>query len=279
MADATMLYPEQVVDIVIKSGTQVSKGDLLGYSSGWVLADADGATNIYAQYIALQGMVGDGVSKMKACKKCELYDSDAPYTANYPYYVSGTAGAITATRPATDGDLIQIVGRALDTSRCLINIKEPQEFEMFLSPDVYDTSSEPGLGIADTGYPGIELNGTETCYFKGRLPSGLVGDIAAARLIGNSVNASAGDIDVTLVGAYDGTAASPSANNQDTGTALTGADWVQADADNKILWVDVSSCFDSGFYTPGRTFGVLVDPDGITGALQILGLYIRGFKV
>jgi hypothetical protein len=275
-----ILFPERIVELTLKTlaTLDVSQGDLLGYSSGWVLADADAATNIYTQYVAMQN--GKSGQTIKACQKCILFDEDAPWTANTAQYLSGTAGGITETRPATAGDLIQIVGRSLDTTRCMIDIKAPTEFELFLSPDEYDTSSEPGLGKADTGWSGIGLTGTETCYFKGRLPAGLIGTApTVARLIGNSINASAGDVDVSVVGAYDGSAATVSANNQDTGTALTTADWVQADADNKILWVDVSSCFDADFYKPERNFSVLVDPDGITGELQIIGLYIRGFKV
>ena len=170
--------------------------------------------------------------------------------------------------------MIQVVGRALDTSRLLIDIGSPKEYEIFLSPDNLDTSSEPGLGTADAGWAGPQLTGTETMYFKGRLPSGLVGSISAAEIVLDSINASAGDIDVTVVAANDG-----ASNVEDTGTKITAGDWTQTDADNIILTMDISACFDAGFYVAGRSFCVYVDPDGITGAVNVIGLYIRGFKV
>lgn len=274
MADATILYSEKTVDLVIKSGTQVSKGDLLGYSSGWVKADADAASYIYAQYIALQGLVGDGSSKIKACKKCQLYDSDAPYTANYPYYVSGTAGGITVTRPATDGDLIQIVGRSQDTSRCLIDIKDPVEWELFIPANGgFCSTGEAGIGTEDTGWYGPQIdNAAEVVGIVGRLPSGLV-SLDVARIIYNNVGGSALDMDVTVVRGYDG-----ADNNQDTGTAITTGDW-NADTDNKLLYQNVVAAFDTGFVVPNACFAVKLDPDGITADAQVIGLYLRGFKV
>jgi len=269
MAGTKILYPEKIVDLVAK--VAVSQGDLLGYSSGWVLADADAATNIYAQYMAMEN--GDAGAKIKGCKKCLLYDEDAPYTANTAQYVSGTAGSITETRPATDGDLIQIVGRSLDTSRCLIDIGEPKEFEMFLSPDVYDTTGEPGLGTTDAGWVGPQVDGTgELTFFKGRFPSGLI-SVDVARIIYNSIGASAYDTDITVVRAYDG-----AANNQDTGTAITAGDW-NADTDNILSYQNIVAAFDAGFIAPNACFAVKMDPDGITGDANVIGLYIRGFKV
>lgn len=250
----------------------IKRGDLLGYDSGWKKADADAATNIYAQWIAMGG--GDTDDVVPVCKKCVLYDEDAPYTANTAQYLSGTAGGMTETRPATDNDMIQVVGRSLDTKRVALDIKAPEEFELFFPPDTLDTSSEPGLGTVDAGWPGPSLTSTETCYFKGYLPSGLVGAIAAAQIIGDSVNASALDIDVTVVMGHVG-----ASNVEDTGAAITTGDLEQADADNKIHSMDISACFDTDFYKPGAFFAVYVDPDGITADLVIIGLRIRGWKV
>ena len=265
-----LLYPEKIVNLKL-AVDGIGVGDLLGYSSGWKKADADAATNIYAQYVAMQG--GDTNSVIKAGKKCQLEDEDAPYTADTAQYLSGSAGEITETRPATDGDFIQVVGRSLDTTRCLIDIQAPKEFEMFISPDVYDTTGEPGLGTTDTGWVGAQVDNVgELTFFKGRFPSGLI-SLDVARVVYNSIGASAYDTDVTVVRAYDG-----GANNQDTGTTITAGDW-NADTDNILSYQNILTAFDTDFVKPNATFAVKLDPDGITGDAQVIGLYLRGFKV
>jgi len=269
MAGTKFYFPEKIVELELAEF--ISQGDLIGYSSGWKKADADAASNIFAQYVALQ--TGKSGEQIRACKKVLLYDEDAPWTANTNQYLSGTAGQMTETRPATDGDMIQIVGRSLDTKRCLIDIKDPQEFEMFIKPDVYDTTGEPGRGTTDTGWTGPQVDAAaELVFFTGRFPSGII-SLDVARVIYNSINASALDMDVTVVRAHDG-----ADNNQDTGTAITAGDW-NADADNKLLYQNIVAAFDSDFVKPNACFAVKLDPDGITNDANVIGLYIRGVKV
>ena len=271
-----MAYPKAIEDIEGKAkvtlSATVGRGDVVGYSSGWKLSDSDAAAYIFAQYVALQsGVSGE---EIRVCRGCTFYDEDAPYTADAPYYASGTAGSITTIRPASDGDLIQVIGRGLSTKRVRVEISAPKEWEMFLSPDVLDTSSEPGLGTSDAGWPGPALTAVETCRFKGRFPSGIVGSLSAAKIVFDSINASAGDIDITVVAAYDG-----ASNVQDTGAPITTGDWTQSDADNIMLTMDISSALDAGFYKPARSFAIFVDPDGITAEALVVGLYLRGWKV
>jgi hypothetical protein len=265
-------YAERIAELTL-NGT-VIKGQPVAYNgTGWVAADAsDAATNLYAQYIAMAGGLSGAV--IQGCKSCVLLDEDAPFTANALYYVSATAGGITSTRPTTDGDVIQVIGQAVSTSELKIDIKPVEEFEIFLSPDTYDGTGEPGLGVVDTGWPGPGVDGAEAFYFKGRLPSGLVGALTAAKVVLCSTNASAADIDVSVVGGYDG-----ASNARDTGAAITAGDWSETDADNILLTMDISSCFDADFLKAGENFAVLVDPDGITGEVVVIGLYIRGTKV
>lgn len=270
-ASTIVEFAERITKLTL-NGT-VAQGDLLAHDgTNWVKADADAATYLYAQWIAMEaGVSGD---EIQACKKCTLFDDDAPYTADAAYYASGTAGGITATRPATAGDLIQVVGRGVSTKRVALEVLDPKEFELFIPPDVYDTTGEPGLGTTDAGWVGPQMDAAgELVFFKGRLPSGLIGSIAMARVLFNSINASAFDNDVTIVGAYDG-----AANDQDTGTAITAGDWNE-DADNKLLYQNVAACFDTDFYKPGRNFCVKMDPDGITNDANVVGLVIRGWKV
>ena len=249
----------------------VVQGDILGYNSGWVKADAD--ARYHAEWIALEGgSVGD---RIQVAKKAVLYDEDAPYTAAAALYLSATAGALTHTRVTTAGAIRQVCGWAIDTKRAYVEIKAPEEFELFLSPDVLDTTGEPGIGTVDAGWPGPQVDAAaETVYFKGRLPEGLVGAIIEAKVLLDSVGASGADLDFSIVGAFDG-----ASNVQDTGTAITATDWTEDDTDNIVLTVDVAALFDAGFYLPGRNFAILSDPDGITGDALVIGLLVRGFKV
>jgi len=273
LANTIIEFAERITKLTLH-GT-AAQGDLLAHDgTGWVKADADAAAYLYAQWIAMEAGVSGG--EIQACKKCTLFDDDAPYTADAAYYASGTAGAITATRPATDGDLVQVVGRGVSTKRAALEILDPKEFELFLQP-FYHTALGGGAeynGAADAGWGGPQVdNAGEVVAFNGRLPSGLIGSIAAARLVFDSINASAFDNDVTLVGAYDG-----ASNVQDTGTAIIAGDWNE-DADNKLLYQNVAACFDADFYKPGRNFCLTMDPDGITNDAVVVGLYIRGWKV
>ena len=280
MAELKIEESRGEVTLTALSGAVIKRGDLIGYNSGWTLADAGVGTIYYAEYVALEGVVGDGTKTFPAAKDVVMYDADAPYTARTVQYLSATAGAIAETRPGRGvGNLIQQVGFTTSDSEIHVQLAYPKEFEIFLSPDVLDTSSEPGIGGADTGWPGPVLTGTETSYFKGRLPESIVGSIVQARMILNSINASAGDLDLSIVGAYDGTSGGPAANNQDTGTSITTTDWEQTDADNKILTVDVSALFDAGFYLPGRSFSVFLDTQSMSGDFVVIGLQIVGLKV
>jgi len=285
-----MAEPTKIMDVEgktklqAKASTVIKRGQLLGYSTGWVVADADTAAAIYAQFIALEDNPGEATGRwIKVCRSCTLEDEDSTWTANTPQYLGGTtttAPNITETYPATDGDIVQVVGRSLDVYRCRIELKAPELFELVIREGPYDGTGEPGIGLADTGWVGAEPDGTEAVYYKGRLPAGLVGDVLSARVIMNSINSSAGDVDLSIVGAYDGTAAAAAANNQDTGPGTAaGEDWVQTDADNKILWIDVSAQFDSGLWKPGRNFCLLLDWDVLTNGATSIHLVLRGWKV
>ena len=267
-----VLYPEKITDLVLKAGAMVGQGELLGYSSGWVRSDADAATNIYAQYVALQSGVGGQL--IKACKKCLLFDEDAPWTANTAQYLSGTAGATTETRPTTDGDVIQVVGRSLDTKRCMIDIQDPKEFELFIRSGTFNALGGAGAVEAhaiDAGWEGADADSAAIAgYIAGQLPSGLV-SLDAADLICDMQAATALDIDFTLVHAYKGAA------NNGAGTTVTAQATVETEADNKILRVSALAAFDATVKLPAKYFTLKVDPDG--GDFILVGLYLRGFKL
>jgi len=293
MAEPILENCEGITHVIAKSGTEIHRGDLVGYSSGWVRANsyavpgASVTATIPAQYIAMETMNpedADGVKTIQVCKRCTLYDADAPFTAaDYPLYLYGAAtatGAYTETRNTVGGYLVQIVGRSISTTRCVMAIGVIREWEMFLSPDAYDTSAAPGLGTVDAGWAGPSHAGADDFYFKGRLPSNLVGTVAEASVILDSKNASVCDVDVSIVAAFDGPTTTAVSNVEDTGGTVSAGDWAQTDADDKILVVDVSDCFDSGMWFPERNFCLLYSGQSMGGGETILiGLQLRGWVV
>lgn len=90
------------------SGT-VYKGDLIGYSSGWKQADADGS--IRAEYIAGEdGVSGDEITVYEVA---EIAVGLSGLTKGNPIYLSSTAGSYATIAYTT---FTQVVGRASDTT-------------------------------------------------------------------------------------------------------------------------------------------------------------------
>lgn len=270
MAEPTIQFAEKIADLTLNGS--VKKGDLLAHNgTNWVQADAsDAATNLYAQYIAMQGGVSGEL--IKGCKGCVLYDSDAPYTANATQYVSATAGAHTETRPATNGDVIQVIGRGITTTTARLDIDHPREVEVFMHTPSYNALS----GVEDHAVDGTtnEWAGADADsaavagVFTGWFPSNLVGDVLAADLIVDTQSSQALDVDVTYVRAYI-----QGANTGDAGVTKTGLTTSATTADNKIEKVDISDGMDADFVKAGAPFGIAVDPDA--GDFLLLGLYMR----
>jgi len=269
-SDIVIENAERITKVTL-NGT-VSRGDAIAWNgTGYVEADAtDAATNLYAKFIAMDGGVsGDEIN---ACEACTLYDADAPYTEDGALYVSGTAGALTHTRPATAADVIQQVGVAVDTYRARINIRGKHDFEVFIEANQKDLTSEPGLGVIDSPKwvgPALDSTTTERVYFQGKIPSNAIA-LQKARLIWNSIGETSMTISAAIIVAADGVT-----NTGDTGTAYAAAA-PTALADNKICYNDIEAAFDADALKAGYNFNVEATPEGtIAGDLQSLGLYMR----
>jgi len=259
---------------VTLNGT-VNRGDAIAWNgTGFVLADAsDATTNLYAQYIALDGGVsGDEIN---ACRGCTIYDGDAPFTAAYPVYISATStvgNTLTETRPTTAADVIQIVGQNVDTYRRRIDIKPPHEEEVFMAW-TFDTTGEAGIGVVDSPLwvgPAIDTNATtEDVYFTGRFPSNVL-SVDSAKIIYNSIGETLTTIAVAIITCADG-----ATNTGDTGTAHAAA-LPTSIADDKLCYSDITACFDADALKANYNFTVAATAGGATaGNLQVLGLYMR----
>jgi len=253
----------------------VKYGEAIAYNgTNWVQADAsDATTNLYAQYIALQPGVAADV--IQACQRCTLYDVDAPWTANTMLFLSGTAGALTSTRPATAGDVVQLLGQTVSTSGARIDIKAPRYMEVFLKPTAVNalnastTTAEQWQAQSTTDeWVGPDVDEALVAgWFTSRFPENVI-SVDEASIIINSQADTAVDVDVTAVAAYDG-----ASNTGDAGTTATARTTSAATDTAHIQKVMISNLFDADFLKPGRTFSLRVDPDA--GDFLLLGLYLR----
>lgn len=95
-----------------------TRGDVLGYSSGWKLALATVGTAIQGRLVALaDGAIGD-VIPVSPCPVVSGYTGATP--GGYAYVAESTdSGEITQTAPDTSGDCNTIIGIALSATKVL----------------------------------------------------------------------------------------------------------------------------------------------------------------
>ena len=85
----------------------------LGSGSKWLEADADAtATSINLLGIALEAKT-DTQAMLVALSGSFVRDDTFNWTPGVPLYISGTLGAITATKPTGSGDIVRTVGYAV----------------------------------------------------------------------------------------------------------------------------------------------------------------------
>ncbi len=176
---------------VIAADVYVKRGDLIGYSSGWKLANAFGSTTvdpIPAQYIALETCYGDGAVAIDVCKAATFTDLDLPYTADTDQWLYGHAtatGGHTETRPTTALYLRQKVGRSLTTGKTRIDLTRALSELELLAEHAYTNSGQGLNGTAlDSGlFYGDQLDAnTEFSIFRVRIPDNAVG-VEKAKLL------------------------------------------------------------------------------------------------
>ena len=100
---------------ILASGYSSTIMDLvyLGSSSKWLEADADATgTSINLLGIALEAKTDTQVMNV-ALSGSFVRDDTWAWTPGVPLYISGTLGAITATKPTGTGDVVRTVGYAV----------------------------------------------------------------------------------------------------------------------------------------------------------------------
>lgn len=117
MALPTVIDAVGVTRLTLKSTVSANVGDLIGHDgTDYVLADADAATPVPAQYMAMESVAAGG--SVQVCQAGVLVDTDAPYVAGNDQYLSAVAGAHATSIPGlgTGLTIAQRIGKALSTT-------------------------------------------------------------------------------------------------------------------------------------------------------------------
>lgn len=229
--------------------TDITAGSPVYYDgTDWELADADDNTK-FAEAIAINNFSAADVGAF--CRSCIVVDTDSPYTQGDQYFLSTTAGSITATRPTGANNLVQVLGFALSGSELYVDIEPVRELVVNL-PLIGGTS---GAWDADNDFGGWGLQAVnDNAHSNFMVPQNCVGiEIAYLWWCGTGVALDASDtytIDVSA--GVDDETTSATADGI-TAAALTCAA-------NDLTVTDVSAAFDAtGIIEAGNVVGVDVD--------------------
>lgn len=254
MAEPTILDKKFTTTVTLGSGVSVKPGNLIGWSgSAWVLADADTPSR-YAQWIATQ-YGSDTQGPVEVAREVLLEDSDAPFTAGGALFLSGTAGDYTATRPATDGQLRQVVGQALTTTVAHLKIDPLKETRVPLHV-MGATSAFAQLDSGNFGGPTLDAQ-NEVCLLNAVVPENAVSLVVAKLYLAAEASAGTPTFDMFVSSAVDGE--QWDAVTQDDTIAnspLEGA------APDEMQITDITAGFDAAnIIRPGAILGVRVLKD------------------
>ncbi len=251
--------------------TDIGAGDLIYFDgTDWELADASDNT-IFAEAMSLgnyqSGVVGG------FCLGGVVVDTDAPYTQGDQYYLSETAGAITATRPTTAASLRQLCGFDLSTSELRVKIEMVREYHQSYNfrsnaAQAQGTEFDPAGGgdflSAMTNADDEDFGATFAC------PQNEVGIEIAYLYTGAEVVTGATDFDMLMAGANDG-------EQHDAGTQDTLSNLVASGASaDEIQRNDVTTGLDAaGNIEPDNVVGVHLVHDGAqTDEVHAFALHI-----
>lgn len=256
----------------VEMGVSCKPGDLITYSASnddWRLADADAAAPLAAMAIvaATKGTVVDG-SNVWACKECYVVDTDAAaFVEAGQLYLSGTAGAYTATRPTAANSLRQVVGRTVaqsdaefgdmaanETAMAHLKINDPYEVHQYV-PFTAGTDASVIIQLDSGNFGGWSVNAqNEVVFATCVVPENVFGTAPKIAYLFLAAEATAGTplFDMFVSAANDGD--QWDANTQDSGIAASADEGAAAD---EIQRTDVTAAFDSNIL-PGRVLGIRV---------------------
>lgn len=249
--------------------TALTAGDAVYFDgTDWEKADADDATK-FAEAIATNNFASGEVGTF--CRSCIIVDTDAPYTQGDQYYLSETAGALTATRPTTDGALRQCLGFALSTSELYVDIPPVKELNVHLD----SRGATSAYALLDSGnFGGATLDAqNETAVLSTMVPQNAVGVEIAYGWTAAEATAGTPTYDITVGSTLGATGTQHDAVTADATLANQAAEGGDAD---EILRFAMTTGFDAtNIIRPGALLGVkFLADDGGTDIRFALGVDI-----
>lgn len=234
--------------------TALTAGDAVYFDgTDWEKADADDNTKA-AEAIAVNS-VSSG-EKGIFCRSCVIVDIDAPYTQGDQYFLSTTAGALTATRPTGANNLKQVIGFALSTSELYVNIPVQYELHDYQQFTATTGGTDAQLDSGNFGSKAIDAQ-NDDAYLTVQVPENAVGLEIAYMWLAAEASVGTPTFDMFVSGAIDGE--QWDATTQDTGIANSAGEGAAAD---EIQRTDVSAGFDdAGIVEAGNIIGVRVTKD------------------
>ena len=238
-------YVRQATGVFVATtgSVAVTAGDAVYAASGVMeKADASDATK-YAEAIAVDSYaVGEtGVY----CRTCIIVDTDAPYTKGDQYFLSETAGAITATRPTTAASLRQCLGFGISTRELYVDIPPVKE----LNVPLVVTGATSAFVLIDTGNFGGESQDAqnELCTAVAMIPENCVGLEIAYLWYAAEATVGTPTFDITVGSAVDG--AQHDAVTADATLANQAREGAAAD---EMQMLDITTGFDAtNIWRPG----------------------------
>jgi len=221
-----------VFTAALDTATAHTLGELV-YHDGtdFVLSDAD-ALSTPAEYVVVALNTFGATAYGTLARKAIIEDVDAPYTLGAMQYLSTTAGGITETRPTANDDLVQIVGRAIDSSHVEIDLIQPKEVQVPLMHIALDGTATANTAF-DTGggdvWVGTLLNADdEQATVVLRLPDN-IHTIVESRWLFGTDTAVTPDLGYTVNGAHEAEV-SDATTDSISAAAVTGtADTLETD--------------------------------------------------
>jgi hypothetical protein len=222
----------------------------------WELADADDNTK-FAEAIATNSYASGDVGV--ACTSGIIVDTDAPYTQGDQYYLSTTAGDVTATRPTTAANLRQLIGFGLSTTELRAEVPPVREHHAYHPMQSSLVAAEVTVVLDSGNFAGPYTNADdEALYCTFSVPQNCVGLEFARMYSAVEVRSDATDWTTTISGATGGE--QWDATTQDatlTGLVASGT------AADEIAGSTMTTGFDAaGIIEPDNLVGVKLVHDG-----------------
>jgi len=252
MADDPYVRQSRGVFTGTVGSTDITAGDPVYFDgTDWELADADDNTK-FAEAIAVNNFSAAEVGAF--CRSCIIVDTDAPYTQGDQYFLSTTAGDITATRPTGANNLKQVLGFGLSTTELYVDI--PPVRELLVNVAMQAGGATAAVAMHEDWGGVTLLAANDMACGSVMCPENCIGLEIAYLWWSNATGSPALDASDTYT--IDVSAAVSDETNVATTDGITAA--ALTCADNDIMRADVSAAFDgTGIIEAGNVLGIDVD--------------------